>query len=309
LPFDTQRAEYYCQSNTFQFDDLVCMNIEKYIDEYIPKYICGFWNSKINGDIYIGTDDYGFIKGIPLSRSIDIPWLENKIRDSIFSSIKSEDGTPIEIHIGVEVVPIEKPKLQTGIHPLYQFYLEKQSEFIIHFKEFQKVYKEWQDTYELVNMKLVDIVNLPENRWALIDYMERNESKLNEDELKEYDIAMGQLVDNLYQLPALSGEDIKDLKNDKKSVFYWVTRLKDEMCIQYRKDKPYFFPKFKHRNIPYQLLIGMDMIPYWVDQVDLYMIRITSGLQSKSFLYNNGTQWIRCVRIIDDKNQPICLPE
>jgi hypothetical protein len=299
IPFDIKQVEDLLYENRFEFDSLVLQNLEKYIQQYIPKYVCAFWNSNISGEMVIGTDDYGFIKGIPLTSELDVSWVKECIRHTIETSIQS-DGKKPDVH--VEITRIENPILQTGLHPQFQYYLDKKREFELHYQEFLDVYKEWQDMYELVNIKLVDIVNQPMYRAVLKDYMERHEGS---------EIALATLLDQSYELPYLSGEEIRYMKWDPSSVFYWVTRLKDEMCVQYRKDKPYFFPKFRHRNIPYNLIIGLgDMIPYWSDQIDLYLIRIRCDIipSRSDYQYYNGTQWIRCVRVMEH-DQPTCLPE
>lgn len=297
VPFDIDQAELYCASNQFAFDDLVLSNIQKYIQQYIPKYMSGFWNSGIQGEMWIGTDDYGFIKGIPmsLSRSLDTTWIEECIRDTIRTHIRfDEEHTP---SFSVKVHSVARPETQKGVHPMYSFYLDKKKEFIQEYQSFLHTYQEWQHTYEVVNMKLVDIVNRPEYRASLISFIRQSEHR-NENVIRL-------LLDPTYELPSLSGEDIKDMKHDPESVFYWVTHLKDMECEKYRRDKPYFLNKFKQRHIPFNLLISIsEMIPYW--DVQLYLICIQSGTGPKC-TYFNGHQWIRCTRTMN-LDQPVCLP-
>jgi hypothetical protein len=307
VPFDIEQAEQYCESNTFAFDELVKENINKYIKQYVPKYVCGFWNSRIEGEFYIGTDDYGMIKGIPVSKgtSLETDLISQCILENIRTYVRSEssEDSDSELNISVDIVPIDTPKKQYGIHEDYTLYLEKKSHFLAEYQKFIQEYKTWQNTFEFVNMKLVDIVNVPEHRIRLKEYIEsspyRNESVLA-------------LLDTDYQLPYLSGEDMKDMKNDPSNVFYWVTHLKDELCVQYKKEKPTFFNRFKHRNIPFNLLVSVsDMIPYWADQIDLFLIKVCVGLPPRptTCTYFNGTNWIRCNRTMDpDLHHPVCIP-
>jgi hypothetical protein len=218
--------------------------------------------------------------------------------------IKAEDGQSFDITSVIDIIQVEKPKKKDYIHKCYASYLDKKSKFIQEYKEFIQRYEEWQKTYEYVNMKLVDIVNVPDHRRVLIEYIE-NSPYRNEHVL--------QLLQEGYQLPYLPGEEIKDSKNDTSSVFYWVTHFKDELCVLYKKNKPTFINRFKHRNIPFNLLVSVsEMIPHWADQIELFIIRIQCGKPSRdtSFTYYNGTQWIRCNRIMDPSlNQPVCIPE
>ena len=303
IPFDREQVEEYCETNAFEFDDLVKANIMKYIELYVPKYISGFMNSNIPGEIYIGTDDYGMIKGIPLTigNHISKKWLHDIITQTIETCIKTQDGHPVDIH--VDILPVDKPVPLTGIHPSYQYYLVKKKKFQEQYHSFLQEYDTWRHTYELVNMKLVDLVNQPEYRQILIDYIKisphRNET------------AIQTLLDDTFVLPSLSGEDIKDLKLDPSNVFYWVTTFKDELCFRYKTDKPRFLHRFKQRHIPFNLLGNLsDMIPYWKN-IHLSLIRITCSVpvNPSRVLYFNGLQWIYCNRMIHPvTNQPMCLP-
>jgi hypothetical protein len=133
-----------------------------------------------------------------------------------------------------------------------------------------------------------------------------------EDSDHRNETALQTIYDDTFMLPYMSGEDIKDLKLDQTNIFYWVTYFKDELCKKYKKDKPVFHARNKYKHLPFTLLSNVsDMIPYWSDQIHLYVIRINCGMQlSNDFMYYNGTQWIRCNRIIDPSNQqPICMPK
>jgi hypothetical protein len=52
-----------------------------------------------------------------------------------------------------------------------------------------------------------------------------------------------------------------------------------------------------------------DMIPYWADQIDVFMIKITVKVPEtiSTYQYRNGPEWIKCHRIINHK-QPVCMP-
>lgn len=303
LQFDISEAEYYCSTNKFEFDHLVLTNLEKYIEQYIPKYMCGFLNSGIEGEIWIGADDFGFVKGIPLSisKSLDKTYLKQIIDKTILKSIRIDNVEDICNYYSFEIIPINKPPTIQGLHPQYESYINKRTEFIKQYQSFLQDYQNWQKKYEMVNMKLVDIVNVIENRSILIAFMESSEHR-NE-------IALEIIRDPSFKLQYLSGEDIKDIKKDPTNIFYWVTTLKDKICEEYKRDKPYFLNKFKYRYIPFTLIISVsDMIPYWSDQIELYLIQIKiKGPNTSSYSYFNGTQWIRCNRLMNF-NQPTVLP-
>ena len=297
-----EQAELYCESNFFDFDELVYSNLDKYLEQYVPKYISGFWNAGINGDLFIGTDDYGMVKGVPLSigKSLDPHLITEKVRNIIRTHIKKDEKFDFEYEIQVELIPVSKPDPIAEIHPDYVVYQTRKTEFLKEYQLFLTQYKAWQDTYEMVNMKLVDIVAHLHYRNVLIDYINQS--------IFRNQTAIDCLLDPEYQLPSMSGEEIKDLKLDPSCVFYWVTNLKDELSVGYKKDKPYFFPKFKHRYLPTNLIVGLELIPYWKN-IHLYLIRISSGNNKGQFSYLNNHQWTQCNRIVQPgSNQPMCIP-
>lgn len=307
VPFDIHQAELYCYSNRFAFSDLVFQTIPKYMD-YIPKYACAFLNAKIPlGTIYIGIDDDGFVKGIPIEKGqlLDKQWISSLIQDQINQFVKTDDGQACFAPFNVEVIPVQVEQ-QTGLHPEFSSYLEKRQKFDASRDAFVDSYKKWSETFELVTMKLVDIVNHTKNRVKLIEYMEQASDR-NE-------VALQTIRDPLYQLPSLAGEGlVRELKLNPESVFHWVTRFKDELNIMYKKEKPVFHSHFKQKNVPFTLLIGMsEMIPYWADQIDVFVIKIEFSLPKEpdcNYLYQywNGTDWIQCQRIIS-YDQPVCMP-
>jgi hypothetical protein len=305
VPFDMSQAEMYCETRLFDFDELVMSNIMKYIKQYIPKYVTGFWNANIDGEIYIGTDDYGIIKGIPIKHGsiLDHARISDFIMNTIRKSVKCTETDDYAIPLTVDILPVENIVHINSIHPSYLVYLEKKKEFLSQYKNFIDSYKEWQSTYEIVNMKLVDIVNQPSYRNVLINFV-TSSPDCNTNVLKT-------LHDESFQLPSLSGEDIKDIKHDINNVFYWVTHLKDKLSINHKKDKPIFLQRFKHRYVPYHLLISIsDMIPYWKN-IQLYLIRITCKKHERpmQFTYLNESQWVQCQRIVNPiSNQPMCIP-
>ena len=43
----------------------------EYMKKYIPKYIGNFSKAEIDGNLYIGVDDIGYIEGIPYFGELD----------------------------------------------------------------------------------------------------------------------------------------------------------------------------------------------------------------------------------------------
>jgi hypothetical protein len=277
--------------------------IPKYID-YVPKYACGFWNAGITGEMYIGVDDLGCIKGIPLStnQTITEEWIASMVKEKIASHMRSDDGT-FEIPISVSIEQVRMPEKAEGVHPTFDKFMKKKKAYMEAYEEFLVLQSKWNQTYEYVSMKLTDIVNQPLCRLKLISFMEQSDHR-NE-------TALQTIRKSDYLLPDVAGEGIvRNLKQDQSNVFYWVTTFKDELTEEYKKGKPIFTKTCKYKNTPLNLLIGLsEMFPYWVGQINLYMIRISFSSQPTTrFKYYNGNEWIKCHRVIDH-NQPVCMPQ
>ena len=127
ISYDIDQVERFCDTNEFDFQHIVIANIEKYIQQYIPKYICGFCNSGLEGEIFIGTDDYGYVKGIPLKYPISKEWLTTLIKSTLSQSIQNENK-PFDIPFTVDIHYVQKPEKKTGCHLFFICFQIKLSE-------------------------------------------------------------------------------------------------------------------------------------------------------------------------------------
>jgi hypothetical protein len=310
LQIDITQSEKYCDSNLFEFNDYVLSNLKSYIKEYIPRYSCGFWNAKIKeSELFIGVNDYGLVKGIPYQGEIDQEYIKSYIL-KIFNkyikydkSIHIKDETKIDFEI--EFINVENPdKPSENNHQEYKKYLYKKSIFEKKYHDFIKKVEEWKDKYYVLNYKLVDIVNTPETRNQLKEFIKK----------KDETNPILSLLETDFKLETISGFEMKDIKLDKNNPYYWVTTFKDETVEQYKKSKPIFKEEFNRPNLPYNLLISVsDMIPYWMNynkNMNLYILKIKMKCQDQiSFSYFDcqSKNWLKCKRFIF-KNQPVCLP-
>jgi len=306
----SKQFEKYCENNIFDFNDSVLSNLKQYIKEYIPKYACSFWNSGIeNGEIIIGVNDLGLVKGIPYKETEPFPfdYFKKKILKSIESYIFTEDSETDNLtdNIKIELIEVIPPynKPDEKFHPEYNEYLSKKNVFLDKYNTFLKIHQEWKEKYDIVNHKLVDIFNNPITRNKLREYIK----------LKDKKNIVISMIDTGYQLEQISGEKMKNLKLDKNNPYYWVTTYKDGFIDEYKKNKPYFYETFSRSNVPYNLLIGVgDMIPYWLSynlNMKLYIIRIILKKNNTGKLYHYydsiTKKWLTCKRIYD-KDQPVC---
>lgn len=305
LSIDIKQSEKYCETKIFEFNESVFSNLKIYIKEYIPKYTCSFLNSNIEGELFIGINDYGLVKGIPYQGEIDREYIKLKIMKTLKNSIKNDNFDNIDIDIDIEFLEVKSPsKPISEYHEDYIIYLNKKKIFEKKYNEFLMKIEEWKNKYYILNYKLVDIVNTFETRQQLKSFIKENDENNQ----------IINLLNTDYKLPIMHGFEIKDIKLDKNNPYYWVTTFKDKIVDEYKKNKPIFKENFNKSNIPYNLLISLsDMIPYWMNynkNMNLYVlkIKIKKNKIKNSFLYYDfiHKKWLKCERIIL-KDQPICL--
>ena len=89
--------------NNFKFTNeikqLFIKSLFIYCKEYLPKYICSFSNSNINGELNIGINNIGFVTGIPYKG--DLPF--KKIKKKIYSIIETSIQQKIKIQENIEI--------------------------------------------------------------------------------------------------------------------------------------------------------------------------------------------------------------
>lgn len=304
--FELDQLENYCATNEFDFNDLVLENLKIYIKQYIPRYATSFWNSQIKqSEFYIGVDDYGIVKGIPYKGILPIDFIHEKIHKSFSKYIGTDD--PLlradlrNISIKTEFIKVVPFIPETAHHPDYLDFLKKKEIFLQKYNSFLEKYKSWKEKYNIINYKLVDIVNTSWSRKMLKEYVA---SFPNTEQIQE-------LLDGDFKLESISGEELKFIKLDKTNMYYWVTEYKDHLTEQYKNSKPIFHEIF-NKMIPFNLFISCELIPYWMKNKDmnLYVLKISMDILEKPTQYYSyydffQKKWLKYKRIVDQ--QPMCL--
>lgn len=295
---ETEESEMYCETNSFEFTHLVLSNLSMYIKQYIPRYISGFWNADIkSGSVYIGVNDYGLIKGIAV-KSVNERELYRKLKKTLS---KYNDKS---VSITFELCPITTPPMpSTFIHPDYTDYICKKELFIERYNAFLKTYEEWKQKYCIISCKLIDIVNTPVYRKQLQEFIQTIDPSNS----------VIHLLDTDFILQYKSGLEMRAINFNDTNPYYWVTLFKDKIIDESKKSKPVFTETF-YKNVPYNLLIGGEMVPYWMNynnDMSLYVVRINIKLNPTSeplyYYYIQSDKMIKCKRVME-RGQPVCLP-
>ncbi len=317
LVMDNKLAENYCENHRFDFNSDVLRNLKRYFQKYLPKYTCAFLNGNIHGKLYIGVNDYGFIKGIPYQGELPINFIKEKIFSTIQSNIKNNIDYEINFDklVTVDIVKINHPTAPTNSVPesFSNFIVQKQV-FIKAYNEFVEKIEKWKIRFNFFTQKLVDLVNNVESRLMLIDFIRRNDPTNPVISMLESDFILDYRDHN----------EITILKEDLNDPYYWVCKWKDEMISKVRESKPVFVEPPFNPTIPYNLIISAsEMIPYWIhnnSSMNLYLITINfntlmsiNGISTSSefffsYLPYHHKNWISCYRNILSNGEPVCTP-
>lgn len=318
LDLDTQLAEKYCMNNKFEFNTNVLRGIDKYLKDYLPKYVCGFINAKIDGTFWIGINDFGFVKGIPYQGTLSKDIIEHKVRRYLSDRVQFKETFSSGLYqkfIKINLINIENPKIPDDVvHPKFKKYLQEKEKYLIKYNEFLEKTESWKIRFAYVNQKLVDLVNNTESRNMILDYIRK----------KDPANSVIDLLESEYKMETKTHEEICILRETSDNPYYWVCLWKDEMIDYVRAQRPTFTEDFND-SIPCNLITSAyDMIPYWTtynDNMKLYVIQIqilfsefqklchkilTSILVS---YIDKNKRLLSCLRIVLPNGDPICIPK
>ncbi len=323
LILDTKLAEHYCSTNLFDFNKNVIFNLKRYFKAYLGKYACGYFNSGIDGECYIGINDYGFVKGIPFKGRIPVQMLKEKITQVLNSTIKTHETPVIDLENLVQVKFIKiNPgnKIESKQNAKFVSYMEEKEKYIREHQEFVNKTNAWRIRMNFSLNKLVDLANNPVTRAQLVEYIRQNDPTNPVIKLFETD----------FVLEYKAHDEIVQIKDDPTEPYHWVTRWKDSVIDSIKAEKPMLNSTFNAHNTPYNLLISAnEMIPYWLtynSNMNLYVIQIKffgsklanndldsdelfpSNYNKFMYLDSSTKRWTRCYRTVLSNGEPVCLP-
>lgn len=300
LCIDNKIAEKLCKTNIFNFNTDVINNLKKYIDIYLPKYTCCFFNTKItNASFIIGINDYGIVKGIPYKGYFPIKFIKKYIFYTIYNKIKIDTNESINLkkYIKIKINNINLPNKPNNNHnEKFIKYLHEKEKYIKLLNDYIKNKNQWRNNLASISRKkLVDLVNNLETRILLLNYIK----------LKDPTNITVKLLESDYKLDYKDHEEIIILKNDKNNIYYWLTQWKDEIITQIQLEKPIFIPSFNQHYLPLNLIISCnEMIPYWIhnnENMKLYVIQVKFKLLNLNVnlkYLNENNKWISYKRIL-----------
>ena len=272
-PNDEKHAEYLLVSGKWLFNESVLLNLNFYIDNYLPKYASAFLspNSETEfGEMYFGISDDGFIQGIPFQGELDKKYIQSKINSVLFSDkIKCQDDIKKYINFDIIKVQTDEFVFDDDYNNIFEEYFNQKKIYRKKLEKYLAKKKTWCKMMNYYGDKLHTLLNTPGSRSELLNYVLLKTPKNKE---------LIRLLKSQEEFTAKTGDEINILKQDKSSVWYWLTQWKDDMSDFVKTLKPKPPSGITNCIYPINAITTMiDMIPHWLNNsnnnINLYLIK------------------------------------
>lgn len=321
----------YLSSGIFSFNDSVEETLGNYINIYLPKYICSFFNPRSmlkKSNLYFGIDDDGKVIGIPYTGIIHENFINHMI-DKVFSSHMKFPSTQIKDKIRqlvkVEIIPVSKTKIvskQTNPNKksIYSKYVGELDTIKKQNRIYRKNREGWNKMCDLDNIKLYYIINNIDTRKFIWKYMKIKTNYMKKKFTNKYshlsqycDVysywdLMADVKSNKEFSPMKIGSMFEVYENNL-DIYKWIAVWKDSKFSMLKLAKPKKPKKKIDSYYPIFLLSQVHrMIPEWVKKnhgLNLYVIKFTfntDGNWHELKYIDSENQWKTSYRKIEDGN-------
>jgi hypothetical protein len=327
----------YLANGIFCFNDSVDETIKNYLEIYLPKYLCSFFNPSTDlkhGKLYFGIDDDGKIIGIPYIGELSKDIINHVIDKIFFSHIKFPNKKTLEkirLNTQVEIIKIEKKKFMSKLNNQNK---NKKSSYAKYLEEFNKIKhlnkihtrkrKVWNSMFDLDKLKLHEMINDEKTRKYIWKYvkiktgysLKKFKNKYTHlgcyCDVDDYWNLMSNIKSN-YQFTPFKLGTMCDVSNDNLDIYKWVAVWKDSKLSMLKKAKPKkptkkidsYYPLFLLSQVP-------KMIPEWIKnnrELNLFVIKINFNIDNswETLEYKDVSgQWKYSYRTVMD-GKPMSL--
>ena len=329
-------------SAKWSFNKCIFNTIIIYLKKYLCKYIVSFTHKLslvTNGELYIGVDDDGFIKGIPYQGNLTLSNIKPIIESTIEEMINFSNPTissRLKEFLKIELINIKFKRFDEDIKDSKQKinnYIEYNKEKEDKIKKYNKFKKMWIGLIEKQQIQIHNCINT--ERFDFLDYC--NEKRILRK--KDYNHKYSRLeylcdVPNYYDMIAnikikkfirqrngcivtcpnlINGENTDHHYNEINDVIalYNFGRYKDYCLLAYRNMKVNHPCVKVDPNYPKFLLSQIEtMVPLWMKKnknINLYVIKVTipSGIlkegESLSYFNVKKRKFTQCFRRNTDR--------
>lgn len=293
-----------------KFDNAVIKNLYKYITVYLPKYASSFHNTsdtiKDNMDFMIGINDNSEITGVPYSGCANnlTQYLQNMIQSTIKDNIS--DMCCLRFETRIEKCSID-PQLLDDMYISDQ--IEKQNKILTYHrilnKKYNKKRKQWVKDIMRYKGKLITALHDPSFMEEFVDYLKENHVYF----------FFKDTIENIDEF-VFQTDLVRDYKEDKTNLMYWVIQYKDVKANELIDNKP--IPPFVQKlpNIEFCACTQLSMLRSRLvknnNKLGYYVININitkDNLCTRMIHFKDprNETWRSVARYLKNNNTPHCL--
>jgi len=299
--FDIKSCREYCETNKYNFNDVVYDDIVEYIEYYIPKYYTAFMNSHIKGSLFLGVNDYGFVRGIPFQGDLPTTQLNEIIYKYLNNNVNHFQDT-----IEIKWIKVENiPEPIVPIIPEYTKYIEEKQKYDDAYNTWYELMTDYEIKFAFYSRKLVKMGNEIECRKLIVDYIKSIDP--NSESIAFFE--------STTEIKSKESEELLRVRDDPNEPIYWIMRWKDYIIDKIRNEKPQFNVDFPQYNVPLNLITNVGrMISYWKQNngdMNSYVLQIKFNPEEDTqydFSYLDSKTrniWMKSYRILrEEDNSP-----
>ena len=305
-PNEESKSEDLLQSGEWIYNLSVLKNIDFYLEYYLPKYTSAFLNSESIdgiGEMFIGISNDGLVKGIPYKGSLDKNIIKEKVNNILKSDLVQSE-IDISKYVKLDVIEVDNSdfKLNDEHQNLVENYFFQKKEYLSKINEYKKRKNIWCKVMMFYCDKLHNLLNKTVTRKQFLEYV------IDKDP-DNYNVINILKSDFIFNQNAIGNIGI--LKHKEKSLWYWLTKWKDDVTENIMKFRP-SPPPYTQRVFAINIITTLvDMIPIWLDKADinLYLIKITFHKPeiNPNIQYKFNSEYVSCYRNLFD-DEPYCHP-
>lgn len=282
-----------------KLNEIIHQNIDLYIELYASKYVASFANSKLNGNLLIGCNDFGEITGIPylMKNDGDFDILKGNIKTKVQRELKDKLSEAVSTKIEIKRLKINKNFLDDEIKPLVAVYEKRMKEHKTLMRKFTRQKQQWMDKVLKYSAKLHILLNTDDIRKELIgfiNYHNGNKEVVN-------------LLNSSKYINPPSGNDMKEVRdgNNHNSLAYWLAKFKDETLDEIMMAKPKRTKKQLPPS-PSMLIHRLSLLRYAMSKnpnVVFFTIKLTvKPLKTNGIVKYNDKNlgWVSNLRLCDE---------
>jgi hypothetical protein len=307
----------YTSIQTGEYNEILkqisIIELQKYINLYIPKYVTAFGNSNLDfGTIYFGIGDDGMYTGVPILENFNQCRIISYMIDTINKMpISDEVKSKIIENFKVQFIPlkIDHTLLDDNIDNIILQFQKEYDHFKLVDNDYKKRRKNWVSTLEYYRRPLRVIINVQKIRNELISYILDSTSYCLQDKISA--LVTLACIGSI----CFTDEFVCQKKDDIYHYMFWLTKYRDSSVdeILLLKPKHHYLlePQTPWLNI---IKCCRPMMARWVKnglkyQIIKIMCPGRNTLKTSEQLYytcSNGCDKT-CSRIVDSCGEPCCI--